>query len=134
MAAVPMPPQRPAVASDRQATLAAAQTAPPAPHVPLPRPKPQAPQVASATPVQQPAQTSQPKEAGYQRVAPNIYVRDLAREHKHVPYAGNEVWTDEHGRPLSAHEVREIKRLLHESDRRGTRRDRAESSFDRVWR
>jgi hypothetical protein len=52
-----------------------------------------------------------------------------------APRASREVWVDEHGRPLSARQVRELKRLLHESDNRGTRRYRgASTSFDRAWR
>ena len=40
---------------------------------------------------------------------------------RHAPDM-TEVWTDEHGRRLSAREIRELKRQMHESGDRGSRR------------
>jgi hypothetical protein len=54
------------------------------------------------------------------------------------------VWTDEHGRPLSAREIQNIKRLMREGDGRGARRSErapvryhragSNTTFEDIWR
>ena len=101
--------------------------------VPLPRPKPPVTTLA-ATPAH--ADTAVPLPPPRRQALEHRQSREQrAAAHRHGSRVIREVWTDAHGRPLSAREVREIKRLLHESDSRSAGRGtRGDASFDKVWR
>jgi hypothetical protein len=75
---------------------------------------------------------------------PAWHIDRSIHKRKTTPHATSSVWIDEHGRPLSAREIHEIKRLLREGDGRGSRRSgraparyhRAGSNatFEDIWR
>ncbi len=131
VAAIPQPAPAPEPAAKIVPDIAPKTTEATYAAVPLPKPKPPTMKLAS---VPAHAESGVPLPPRRQALAHQQRPEQRTAAHTRKPQVIREVWTDAHGRPLSAREVREIKRLLHESDSRSAGRSRGDASFDKVWR
>jgi hypothetical protein len=90
---------------------------------------------------EQKTQTPQP---GERKHSASQTVERKSSRHERASHTTSSVWIDEHGRPLSAREIQNIKRLLREGDGRSARRSErapvryhragSNTTFEDIWR